>query len=445
MESGLIRDILVIVLLILLNAYFAASEIALISIRQTRVKHLAEMGNKKAQMVVRLLEDPSNFLATIQVGITLTGFLASAAAAVSLSTAFAKALSQVPIPFIAHAARGLAVILVTVVIAGITLLFGELVPKRLALQKAEGIAMLVVPQINILARMTSPIVKVLSLLTNFLVRALGGNPDKGNEKITEEELMMLVTEQEDLLEEEKEMIHSVFQFADTVAREIMVPRTDIKAIKASATLAEIVAVARETGHSRLPVYQETLDNIVSILAVKDIMEFLLRDGEKDFNLLDISRPVHFIPESKKVVDLFGELKGRRLHMAIVVDEYGGTAGLITVEDLLEEIVGDINDEHDPDLRDIKIINENQALVNGGLNVEDANEELFLDLPVTDYYESVGGFVLDKLGRIPQPGEEVKHEDTLIKVEKMQGNRIVKLKITKDNNSSKSCEEGKDDS
>lgn len=424
------REILLIIFLIGLNAYFAASEIALISVRHSRIRQLAEEGNGKAKLVAKLLEDPSKFLATIQVGITLAGFLASAAAAVSLSAALAEFLAGIPIPFIAGTARGLAVILVTILIAVITLIFGELVPKRLALQRAEIIAMMVVLPINILSRFTAPVVKALTFSTNFIVRLLGGNSLDHPDRMTEEELLMLVTEQENLLDEEKDMIHSVVEFADTVAREIMIPRTDIKAIKDNTTLTQIVAVARETGHSRLPVYRETLDNIVGILAVKDIMGLLLEDSRAEFSLESLTRPAYFIPESKKVVDLFTELKQRRLHMAIVVDEYGGTAGLITIEDLLEEIVGDINDEHDPDSAEIKIIGENQALVNGGMNVEDVNEELVLDLPVTDYYETVGGFVLDKLGRIPKTGEEIYYEDTLIKIEKMEGNRIVKLRVTK---------------
>lgn len=430
MGDSLWWEIFLIIVLIFLNAYFAASEIALISVRQTRIKHLAEGGNKKAQLVAKLLKDPSKFLATIQVGITLAGFLASAAAAVSLSQALARILADIPVPFIAHAARGLAVVLVTILISVITLIFGELVPKRLALQRAEGIALLVVPQIDVLSRLAAPMVKALTFTTNFVVRILGGNVRAADDKMTEEELLMLVTEQDDLLEEEKDMIHSVFEFADTVAREVMIPRTDMKAVRDTSTLSEIVDVVQETGYSRLPVYRETLDNIVGILAVKDILELLLGEDKNEALITDLVRPAYFIPESKKVVDLFGELKKQRQHMAIVIDEYGGTAGLVTIEDLLEEIVGDINDEHDPDLVDLKLIGENQALVNGGMNLEDVNEELNLDLPVKEYYETIGGFVLDQLGRIPQTGEEVIYDDTLIKVEKMQGNRIVKLKVTK---------------
>jgi len=421
---------LLIVMLIIFNAYFAASEIALLSVRQTRIKHLAEGGNKKAKLIAKLLEDPSKFLATIQVGITLTGFLASAAAAVSLSEALAKALTQIPVPFIAHAAGGLAVILVTILISVLTLIFGELVPKRLALQRAETIAMLVVPQIDILSRLAAPMVSALTFSTNFIVRVLGGNVRGADDKMTEEELLMLVTEQDDLLEEEKDMIHSVFEFADTVAREVMVPRTDMKAVKDTTTLPEIVAMVNATGYSRFPVYQETLDNIIGILAVKDMLELLLGEDKNDISIANIVRPAFFIPESKKVVDLFRELKNQRQHMAIVVDEYGGTAGLVTIEDLLEEIVGDIQDEHDPDLVDIKLLGENQALVSGGMNLEDANEELNLDLPVKEYYETMGGFILDQLGRIPKTGEEITYDDTLIKVEKMQGNRIVKLRVIK---------------
>lgn len=420
------QDIFFIIILILVNAYFAASEIALISVRQVRVRQLADKGDKRAKRLNKLLDNPSHFLSTIQVGITLMGFLASAAAAVGLSSSLAELLKQVPL--LAPFADPLALGIVTVITAGLTLLFGELIPKRIAMQRAEKIALFVVPQIDILALLASPVVKGLSFLTNIFVRLLGGSPEEDGNKLTEEELRLLLTEQENLLDEEKNMIESIFEFADTMAREVMIPRTDINAVKDTATLAEIVELADQTGNSRFPVYRETIDQIEGILAVKDIMKLLVQKKEK-VELKEILLPAYFVPETKNVVELFQELKNRRLHMAMIVDEYGGIAGLVTIEDLVEEIMGDINDEHDPREDEIRMLNENQALVNGVINVEDLNEKLEIELPVTDYYETLGGFILDHLGRIPLVGEEIEYDRIKIKVETMQDNRIVLVRLT----------------
>ena len=257
---------------------------------------------------------------------------------------------------------------------------------------------------------------------------MGGSPEEDGNKLTEEELRLLLTEQENLLDEEKNMIESIFEFADTMAREVMIPRTDINAVKDTATLAEIVELADKTGNSRFPVYRETIDQIEGILAVKDIMKLLVQKKEK-VELKELLLPAYFVPETKNVVELFQELKNRRLHMAMIVDEYGGIAGLVTIEDLVEEIMGDINDEHDPREDEIRMLNENQALVNGVINVEDLNEKLEIDLPVTDYYETLGGFILDHLGRIPLVGEEIEYDRIKIKVETMQDNRIVLVRLT----------------
>lgn len=422
------QDIFFIIILILVNAYFAASEIALISVRQVRVRQLADKGNKRAQRLNKLLDNPSHFLSTIQVGITLMGFLASAAAAVGLSSSLSELLKRVPL--LAPFADPLALGIVTVITAGLTLLFGELIPKRIAMQRAEKIALFVVPQIDILALLASPIVKGLSFMTNIFVRLLGGSSEEDDNKLTEEELRLLLTEQENLLDEEKDMIESIFEFADTMAREVMIPRTDINAIKDTATLAEIVELADQTGNSRFPVYRETIDQIEGILAVKDIMKLLVQKKEK-VELKELLLPAYFVPETKNVVELFQELKNRRLHMAMIVDEYGGIAGLVTIEDLVEEIMGDINDEHDPREDEIRMLNENQALVNGVINVEDLNEKLEIELPVTDYYETLGGFILDHLGRIPLVGEEIEYDRIKIKVETMQDNRIVLVRLTID--------------
>ncbi|NPV27155.1 MAG: HlyC/CorC family transporter [Firmicutes bacterium] len=430
MDSSYWNQIILIFVLISFNAFFAGSEIAMISLRQSRIRQLVDRGSRSARVIEKLMEDPSRFLATIQVGVTLTGFLASATAAVGLAKYLSELIKMIPLPFLTKASDGLALVLVTLLVSYISLVLGELVPKRVALQKAEMISLFVARPIEILSTIAAPFVFVLTKSTNFLVKLLGGEEDQTPPRISEEEIRMMVAEQPNIMEVEKEMIEGVFEFGDTVAREIMIPRTDIRAIHRTATIGEAIQIMATTGYSRLPVYEENIDDIIGIITLKDLIPFIV-DTHRDQPITEHIRPVYVIPESKNVVELLKELQRSKQHMAIVLDEYGGTAGLITIEDLLEEIVGDIMDEHDELEEHFEMIGDHQYVVDARLNVEEANEILAMDLPLEEHYETIGGLVLHYLGKIPQVGDEVKLEQTTISVTDMDGNRITRVKITKD--------------
>lgn len=429
--SSITVQILFILILVAINAFFAASEIAIISVKRARIKQLAEEGNKKAGIVNKLIEQPSRFLATIQVGITLAGFLASASAAVSIASLLADILKKTRIPFLAQASDGISVILVTVFISFLTLIFGELVPKRLALQRSEKISLAVAKPIELLALITAPFVKILTFFTNAIVRLFGGKGEEGGNQVTEEEIRMLldVGQEEGLFRETgKDMINSIFEFDDTILREVMTPRTEIVAVSSDATLSEVVEVAIEEKFSRIPVYEDSLDNIVGIFYIKDLLPFVDGTPREEFNLKKLMRSPYFVPDTKKTDELFREMQLKKIHMAIVIDEYGGTAGLVTIEDLLEEIVGNIFDEYDEEEIDFEILDENTAVVSGRLAIEEVNELMGVELPEEEEYETIAGFVLDLLGQMPQVNDVVEYNNMTFTVVEVEDKRIEKVKI-----------------
>jgi len=340
-----ISELLLLAVLIAINAFFSASEIAVISVPKLRLKQLSEDGNKTAQVLFRLADDSSRFLATIQIGVTFMGFLASATAAVRLSTELANLIRQIPIAGLDNIAEGLSVAIITIWLSLIVLVFGELVPKSLGLAHSERIALAVARPIDFLARLAAPLVRFLVWITNLIAKPFGGQPRRGMPIVTQEEIKTLVDAGEEggvIEEEEKEMIYSIFEFGETVAREVMVPRMDVLAIDVETPLLEALDIVIKHNHSRVPIYQDSIDNTVGILYAKDLLKVLHergRAGANEVRLADIVRPAAFAPESKKVSELFEEMQKRRIHMAIVIDEYGGTAGIVTIEDILEEIVG----------------------------------------------------------------------------------------------------------
>jgi putative hemolysin len=428
----IIAELLLLVVLIALNAFFSASEIAVISVPKLRLKQLIEDGNKTAQVLFNLADDSSRFLATIQIGVTLMGFLASATAAIRLSSGLAELLAQVP--FLAPAAEGLAVAIITLLLTLITLIFGELVPKSIGLAHSERIALAVARPIEFLARLAKPLVRFLVWITNLIARPFGGQPRRGMPIVTEEEIKTLVDAGEEggvIEEEEKEMIYSIFEYTDTVAREVMVPRMDVLAIDVETPLLEALDAVIKHNHSRVPVYQDSIDNIVGILYAKDLLKVLYEKGRADANAVrvaDIRRPAAFTPESKKVSELFAEMQKRRIHMAIVIDEYGGTAGIVTIEDILEEIVGEIQDEYDQaEELEIQPAGENEWLINARANLGDINNTLHVHFPV-DEADTLGGFIYMQLGKVPLPGDEVQHENVQLKVINVAGRRIGKVRV-----------------
>lgn len=422
-----ITELLLIGALILLNGYFAAAEIALISARNAALKRSAEGGSKGAEAALRLTADPSRLLAAIQIGITLVGFMASAAAAVALADPLAIWLASLGSAWITSIASGLSVVLVTVIIAYFTLVFGELAPKRLGLQRAERVAIAVARPVSILAAAVSPLVWFLSKSTDLVARLLGVIPGQGRPGVSEEEIKLLVTEQGTLLDEEKRMIHEIFELGDTVVREIMVPRVDMVLIENTATADQALQTFRTSGFSRLPVYSEDPDKIVGVLLLKDLVGPAAA-GDLGRVVTEWMRDPAFVPETKRILSLLSDMQTRRNHLAVVVDEYGGTAGLVTIEDIVEEIIGEVTDEFDRDRRFATEMGEREWVVDGRLPVEDAVE---IGFPVeeSDEYETIAGWMLVRLGHIPVVGESVHTEGAEFVVQAVRRRRIVRLRVS----------------
>jgi len=443
MNAQVGSELLLLAILISLNAFFAASEIAMISVPRLRMKQLAEQGNQTAALVLQLSEDSSRLLATVQVGVTLMGFLASASAAINLSGGLADAIAQLPIAGIAASAHSIAVILITVLLAIVSLIFGELAPKSVALAHSERIALFVARPIDLLARLAHPIVVFLVWATNLVARPFGGKPRRGMPIVTEEEIKTLVDAGQEggVLEEgEKNMIYSVFEIADTLAREVMVPRIDMIAVDTGTPLLEAADTAIQHGHSRIPVYEATVDHIVGILYAKDLLKVLRqqgRAGSDRVRLVDLARPAYFVPETKKVDELLRELQQRRVHMAIVIDEYGGTAGLVTIEDILEEIVGDIRDEYDEKEEPmIRPLGENEYDVDARTLIDDVND--LMDVKLSDEEsDTLGGLIYNQLGRVPTPGESVEVDGVRMQVLDVQDRRIGRIRVKRETPASES--------
>lgn len=436
MDANISAELIFLAVLIALNAFFSASEIAVISVPKLRLKQLIDAGNKTAEVLYNLADDSSRFLATVQIGVTLLGFLASATAAVSLSGGLAGVLATVPIPIVAQSAQALAIGIITILLTLVTLIFGELAPKSIALAHSERIALAVARPITLLARLASPLVRFLVWITNLVAKPFGGQRRRGLPIVTEEEIKTLVDAGEEsgmLEEDEKEMIYSIFEFGETLAREVMVSRVDIVALDADTPLMEAIDVIIKHNHSRVPVYQDNIDNVIGILYAKDLLKVLREKGREAANqirLPDLVRPATFTPESKKVDELLEDMQKRRIHMAIVIDEYGGTAGLVTIEDILEEIVGEIQDEYDQGEEAlIQAVSDTEWLIDARANLSDINDLLKANIPI-DESDTLGGFIYESLGKVPLPGDEVQHDDWLLKVVNVAGRRIGKIRVTR---------------
>lgn len=431
-DSSIVLQILFLFILIGLNAFFAASEIAIISLNDKKIKKMAEEGHKKAILLENLMSEPSRFLATIQVGITLAGFLASAFAAESFADRLTGAVKMSGLPVDESIIKLIAVILITVILAYFQLVLGELVPKRVAMQKPEAISMFAINPLSFLSSFTRPFVKFLTLSTNFVIRLFGGNPDADEERITEEEIRMMVDvgqEKGVIQGTEKEMINNIFEFDNTSVSEIMTHRTNIVAVPLDSDLEHVMEIIKAEKYTRIPVYEDTIDNIVGILHVKDMFGYVNQAAVENFNIKELLRLPYFIPQSKKTDELFKELQKNKTHMAIVIDEYGGTAGIVTIEDLLEEIVGNIFDEYDEEEKEIEILDENTFVINGTVSLDIVKDHIEIELPIEEY-ETLSGFVMGQLGRIPKEEEkpEVEFNGVLFKVEEVDEKRISKVKV-----------------
>ncbi len=431
-------DIAIVVALILVGGFFAASEIALITVKRHRLNQLVGEGSRAARLVQRLTEDPSRFLATIQIAITFLGFLASAVGALALSGSLAGLIRLVPLAFVQDAASEISFVLVTLLIALASIIIGELVPKTLALTFADRFALVVARPIGWFDWILRPIVWFVSTVSNVLVRALGGKDRPKAGYLSMEELKMLVetgSEEGGIEEEEKEMIHGVIELSETQVHEVMVPRIGIRAVEVHDPIGEVLALIVRAGHSRVPVYEENLDNIIGILYAKDLLPFLIPEAGADPTSIDIRalvRPPVYVPESKAVDALLREMQVVKRHMAIVVDEYGGTAGLITMEDVVEEIVGEIQDEYDREesgVEPLPIEGHLAYRLAGRVPIDDLRD--LFDLPQTEEedegeYDTVGGFIVHRVGRIPLPGTALNFRDVTLTVEVADPRRVAKV-------------------
>lgn len=425
-------EFIFLVALIALNAFFAASEIALISLNDNKIRLMAEEGDKKAKRLTALLGEPSRFLATIQIGITLAGFLASAFAADSFADPLTQALVQAGVPAPLSFLKGATVLVITLTLSYFTLVLGELVPKRVAMKKSEAIAFAVSGPLTVLSVVAGPFVRFLTLSTNLLIRLFGIDPNSLEDDVTEEEIRMMVDVGEEkgaIQERERIMINNIFEFNNKTAEDIMTHRMEMVAIPATAGLEEIIPLIREEGYSRIPVYEENMDDIIGILHIKDLLPLLAREHQ-DFRLGDYLRKPFFIPERKNIDQVFMELQTAKTNMGIVLDEYGGTAGIITVEDLVEEIVGNIFDEYDKEEdREIKVLGEDLFEISGMATLKELEEPLKADLP-TEEFETLSGFLISLLGRIPGTGEEasIRYKELEFTITEATHKRIEKVLV-----------------
>ncbi|MDR3215480.1 MAG: hemolysin family protein [Bacilli bacterium] len=432
LDTTSLFELLILLVLIIINAFFSAAEMAIVSSNKTRIHTLAEQGDKKALLLEKTIEDPNRFLSTIQVGITLAGFLSSAFAASNMSAPLASLLNK--LSFINEAsAAGIAIVVITFVLAYFTLVFGELIPKRVALQNAEKIALSSIKTINTFSKLSTLFVKFLSLSTNFFMRLFKIDTKKVEEKVTEEEINQLLeigTKHGLINESGKEMIESVFLFDDKLAKDVMTPRTNVFFIDIDKPFSEYYDEYFENMYSRVPVYQDDIDNVVGILYMKDLLIKAYEVGFDKIDLNEIIQEAYFTSERRNIDKLFSELQDNKKHIAILIDEYGGVAGIVTIEDLIEEIVGEIEDEYDDD-DDIIKENEYTYLIKGYVTVADLNEELDLDIDInSEEYDTVAGLMIYHLGDLPENVDNttVVIDNMVFKVESIEENAIALVKL-----------------
>ena len=425
-------QLIVIIVLIMLNAFFAASEMAFVSLNDNKIEKMAKDGNRKAKRIKNMLANPSKFLATIQIGITLAGFLSSAFASESFASKIAPALNKL-IPAVSLSTwNSIAIIVVTIILSYFTLVFGELAPKRIAMKNCEKIAFFSVSVLNVISVITAPFVALLTFSTNIISKLFGVS-DKEEKTVTEEEIRMMIEvggEKGTIEQDERNMINNVFEFNDKHVSEIMIPRTDMFAIDNKMSISEVSKLIEDKHiFSRIPVYKETIDNIVGIVHFKDI---LYSDKDKDTSITNIMKTPFFVPESKPIDELFSELQKKRNMMAIVIDEYGGTSGLVTMEDILEELVGEIYDEHDTVEELYNKVDDNTFIINAELTIFDVEEILDVRIPEGDY-ETLSGYLIEKLGRIPSErdkNKKIETENVVYTIENIEDKHITKVKVEK---------------
>lgn len=412
MGPGVTWQIIVLILLLCLSAFFSAAETALMSLSKIRLRHMVDEEVKGAEQIEKLVENPSKLLGTILVGNNIANVIAS-----SLAT-------LISIKLMGEGAVGIGTGIISILI----IIFGEITPKSLAAQNSEKLSLMVAKPIAFLIIVFRPIVAITTYIANGLITLLGGKPNKNQPYITEDELKTIVdvSEEEGVLEiEEKEMIYNVFEFGDLQVKDIMVQRVDIAALEQEASYEETMEIIKREQFSRIPVYKETIDNIVGILNVKDLL--MLDKEMSTFSIEKYMREPFYTFEFKKITDLFRDMKKEKNHMAVVLDEYGGTVGIVTIEDVVEEIVGDISDEYDEDETEIDVIKEDEYIVSGSVRLDEINDLIGTTIE-SEEFDSVGGFIIGQLGRLPEASEQVEYNNIIFKIENIDKNRIRKVRI-----------------
>ncbi len=426
----LLYEVILIAILILLNGYLAGTEIAVVTARKSNVKRLAESGNRSAKIFLKLKEEPDRFLATIQIGITGVGVLASAVGGAAAVKAIKPALQAVPIKALSLAAEPISIGIVVVTITYFSVIFGELVPKSIALRHPETVGLWTARTIDTFAKVNSFFVKGLTFSTSLVLRPFGRKPFTERAYVTEEEVKLLIKEggKHGVFEPtEERILQSIFEFTDMSAKEVMVPDTKMVAIQIDRSPREILSIIEEEQFSRYPVFGRGLNDIRGILNAKDFLTLFGKTGQVDVR--KIIRTAFFIPETMKISPLLREMQRRRIHMALVVDEYGGVAGLVTMEDLVEEIVGEIRDEHDVESPVVQL-SDGTMLIDASISMKDLKEDYHIPLPESPEYETLGGLLMTVLQKIPQAGDRVEIEGKGIKIVEMVGQRISKVKLEK---------------
>jgi putative hemolysin len=417
-------SVVVVLLLILIEAVFVASEMALVTLREGQINTIAERGNT-GKRVAALVSNPNRFLSAVQIGVTTTALLSSAFGAVTLSHSLADGLQDLGMSH--RPGEVLGFLIVTLIIAYVTLVVGELAPKRIALQRAEGTARRVAPTLDRFAALMRPVIWLLSASTDVVVRLLGGDPKIGRESISESELRDLVTGHEALSREERKLIDDVFEAGERQVREIMVPRTEVEFFDAGWSVTRARRAAQESSHSRFPVVRGSHDDVIGFIHVRDLFG-PDSSRQRGVKLGELSREVALIPATKPLLPAMSEMRRNGDHLALIVDEYGGTAGIVTLEDLIEELVGDIRDEYDVDDDDAKQLRGGDVEVDGLLNLDDFAEATGAELP-DGPYETVAGAVMATLGRLPRSGDAIELGGIRLKVAKMDGRRVARVRVT----------------
>jgi putative hemolysin len=419
--NGVGWDILVVLAFILIGGFFAAAEMALVSLREGQVRALAKRG-KRGQRAARLAHDPNRFLSAVQIGVTVATLLSGAYGAATLVADFRRWLEHQLSPNVADV---IAFVSVTLVIAFFTLVLGELAPKRIALQRQERISLIAAPILDRIAVLARPVVWLISVCVNLIVRMLGGDPTVGRGTMTSDELRDLVAGHQNLSADERNIVREVFDAGTRQIREVLVPRTEVDFLPASMPVAQAVAVAARATHSRFPVFEDSYDDVVGFVHARDLLD---PERAGSARVGDIKRQVKMLPTSKTVMSALSEMRRDRAHLAIVVDEYGGTAGIVTLEDLVEELIGDIQDEYDEEEHASRRLRTGEIEVDGLMNLDDFAEQTGVELP-DGPYETVAGYLLATLGHIPQAGESAELDGTRLTVTELDGRRIARVKVT----------------